>query len=377
MARVGLVVNPIAGMGGRVGLHGTDGDLIHEAIRRGATPQAAQRATQALIAIKSAMRQSIELVVPEGELGLRSANDAAFTATVIHRAGDGPTNAATTRQAVEQFRDMGVDLIMFAGGDGTARDVVSVVGDRIPVLGIPTGVKMRSAVFARGPVQAGDVAAAFLNGRTKTQAAEVVDVVSTGSWDQQIFGICQVPVGESRMQAMKGGPVAGSTAVLSRLQRHLADNFQADHLYLLGPGITTAGIAAHLGLQTSRIGVDAVLNGQLVGSDLSESQIDSLLGVHSSATCILGVVGGQGFLLGRGNQQLSGNVLKRIGAKNLVIVASKEKVTSLQPAKLWIDLDDDSVAEELVGYRRVLVGVDEEVVMELVSTARRRTNVAS
>lgn len=368
--KVGLLVNPIAGMGGRVGLHGTDGSLWRESLVRGATPVAATRARRALdrLATRS---PDCTIITGAGELGEDVVRQVGLDLEVITPVSSEPTPSDSHR-LLSALLDQPIELLLFAGGDGTARDVLAHIGDHVPVVGIPTGVKMRSAVFARTPEDAGDLAAHFLRGDRSTNLAEVADASAPGAWDQEVHGHVRVPTSGGRLQPMKNISMGNADADLRALQNRLAQDLEPGRLYLLGPGLSTAGVAEALGLPSSHVGVDALLDGASLGTDLSEQQILTLLEAHTNATLILGVVGGQGFLLGRGNQQLSAEVLRRIGST--IVIAHREKITALQPPKLWIDIDDALVASQLQGYRRVLVGPDEEVVMEVLSTGSERSH---
>jgi predicted polyphosphate/ATP-dependent NAD kinase len=149
--RLGLIVNPIAGIGGRVGLKGSDGAEIQQmALRLGAVPQAQVRAAAAL-EVLTPWQDALELVTPPGLMGEDLARSCGFAPQVIGLLPPGPTSAADTRRFAQAMSNQPVDLLLFAGGDGTARDICAVVGESHPVLGIPAGVKIHSAVFATRP----------------------------------------------------------------------------------------------------------------------------------------------------------------------------------------------------------------------------------
>jgi predicted polyphosphate/ATP-dependent NAD kinase len=357
--RLGLIVNPIAGMGGRVGLKGTDG-VVERARELGATPVAAGRTDRALVRLERC-RAEVELVAAPGPMGAELATGHAF-ATEVLPAGheDGETTAEDTRAAAAELERRRVDLILFAGGDGTTRDIHDAVGDRLPILGIPTGVKMHSGVFATTPENAGEVVASFLaaGARRRLREAEVVDVdedaVRSGSLATRLYGAAQVPDDRLRVQIAKAGAVASDDAALDAVCGQLAAAMDPRRIYVLGPGTTTRRVAGHLGVSKTLLGVDAVRGGRLLGSDLGEQELLDLLD-GESATLILGVVGGQGALFGRGNQQLSPAVLRRIGIANVEIVAGLNKLVALDPPWLRVDTGDPELDAELAGYRRVHV----------------------
>lgn len=367
MSRIGLIVNPIAGMGGRVGLKGTDG-VVDEARRLGATPVAAGRAGRALARLERCRHELTVLAAPD-EMGADLAVSRGLDTTVLEsRSAEATTTAADTRAAAAELLRRGVDLILFAGGDGTARDIHGIVGDRVPVLGIPTGVKMHSAVFATSPENAGDIAAAFVSGTGAVREAEIVDVdeeaAREGRLETRLYGAVKVPLDRLRMQSAKTRSAAGDEAALDAVCRAVAESMDPRRIYVLGPGTTTRLVAAHLGLPKTLLGVDAVRGGRILGSDLGERELLALLG-DEPATLIVGVVGGQGALFGRGNQQLSPAVLRRIGIGNIEVVAGMHKLLALDPPWLRVDTGEPGLDSELAGYRRIHVAPNRTLVYKV------------
>jgi len=358
--RVGLVVNPIAGMGGPVGLKGTDGrEVLEQARRRGALPVAGARADRALARLENRCA-GLHLVAAAGAMGADLAAAHAFqTEVVSRRQGErAATTADDTRAAAAEFERRNVELILFAGGDGTARDIHDVVGDRVPILGVPTGVKMHSGVFATTPENAGDVVGAFLRSpRGPVREADVVDVDEDARVDTigtRLYGAACVPDDRLRVQATKAGGVPSDDVALEAVCAGIAGGMDPRRIYLLGPGTTMRRLMRNLGLEKTILGVDAVRAGGLLGSDLGERELLELLG-NEPVTLLIGVVGGQGALLGRGNQQLSPAVLRRIGTENIEIVAGLRKLLALDPPLLHVDTGDPELDRALCGYRRVHV----------------------
>jgi len=362
VARLGLIVNPIAGLGGRVGLKGTDGPLaLERAGELGAVPAAAERADRALARL--ALRcPDVSIVAANGAMGADIAARHPFEAAPLPQtiAEGGVTTAADTRAAAAALLRRSVDLVLFAGGDGTARDVVDVLGERTPVLGIPTGVKMHSGVFASTPESAGEVAAAFVssNGRGPVRQADVVDVdedaLRAGTISTRLFGAACVPDDRLRVPGAKGSLTAPDEAALDAVCAAIAAAFDPRRIYVLGPGTTTRRVMRHLGLPKTLLGVDAVRAGRLVGADLGERELLALVD-GEPATVVVGVVGGQGALLGRGNQQISPAVLRRVGTDNIEVIAGLHKLLELDPAVLHVDTGDPELDRLLCGYRRIHV----------------------
>ncbi len=359
MSRIGLIVNPIAGMGGRVGLKGTDGaEVLARARALGATPLAGERTDRALARLEG---RGIEIVAAAGELGADLALAHGLETEALPRtSAPGATGSEDTRSAAAELARRGVDLILFAGGDGTLRDVHAAVGGSVPVLGIPTGVKMHSAAFATSPENAGEVAATFLADGLGAALREVEvidldeDAYRADRIETRLYGSVRVPADRLRMQAAKARSGAADDVALDAVCHGIAAAMDPRRIYLLGPGTTTKRIAEHLGLPKTLLGVDAVRAGRLLGADLGERELLDVLDGHA-ATLILGVVGGQGALLGRGNQQLSPAVLRRVGAANVEVVAGLAKLLALDPPCLRVDTGDPGLDAELQGYRRIHV----------------------
>lgn len=372
---MGLIVNPIAGMGGPVALRGTDGDRARRARELGAAPVAGLRADRALRQLARSLPR-LKVLAAAGSMGADLSRAYGWTTVDVAVTTEADTSAEDTRSAAGRMAEQHVDLLLFAGGDGTARDVLEGTGTAVPVLGVPTGVKMHSGVFATSPEAAGDVAARFLQGGREgsVREVEVLDADRDGGWEAgagagmtpRLFGVARVPHAPGRLQGPKAVRPTHDEAALDALCHEVAGEMEPGRLYIVGPGTTTARILAALDLTGTLTGVDAVRDGALVGSDLSERNLLDLVTDGPPATIILGVIGGQGFLLGRGNQQISPAVLDRVGAENVVVVASAEKVLALDPPVLRVDLGDERPDAGLAGYRRVRTGPGRVTVLRVV-----------
>lgn len=368
--RLGLVVNPVAGVGGRVGLKGSDGEAVQRrAAALGAVPQAGARTIRALRRL--AALPDVEVVAAPGAMGADQARAVGLRTTVLPGTAHGATTAEDTRSAAAELVRRGVDLLVFAGGDGTACDVHDAVGARLPLLGVPTGVKMHSGVFAASPEAAGEAAAAWLADPRPDRLtdAEVADIdeaaVRRDRIATRLHGHARVPRDRSRMLAAKGSPARDAGAELDGACARVVADLAPGTLLLVGPGTSTARVLTGLGLPATLLGVDALVDGALVGSDLDERGLLALLGDHDRAALLLGVVGGQGALLGRGNQQLSPAVLRRVGRDGLRVVASRDKLAALSPGALRVDTGDPELDRLLAGHLPVRVSSRETVVMSV------------
>ncbi len=286
--RLGVIVNPIAGMGGKTGLKGTDGPgVVEKARRRGAVPVGALRARQALarMVVPVAGRPAgIDILTGHGELGEVVVRALHFRPTLVGCAANATTTANDTRAAAAEMLARNVDLILFAGGDGTARDIFDIVGNSIPILGVPTGVKMHSAVFATNPQNAGDVAGRFLadpNAAERLRDAEIMDLderlLRCGRSSPRLYGYARVPYERLRVQHAKAAAPRDADAALDALCRNIAGSLQWGWCYLFGPGTTTQTIMRYAGVEGTLLGIDAVCDGRAVGRDLDERAILGLL----------------------------------------------------------------------------------------------------
>lgn len=365
--KIGLIVNPIAGLGGPVALKGTDGGaILAEARRRGAQAQAPARARRALARLAGT---EVEILAPPGIMGGDVAEEAGFAVTPL--AGDWPaeTTAAETRRAAAALHAQGAVLILFAGGDGTARDILAAVGSDLPILGIPAGVKMQSGVFAIGPEAAGDLVALMAadhDAKLAFREAEVMDIdeaaLRAGQLSARLYGYARVPFERRLLQGPKAGG-SNEDETLGALCREVAAEMKQQTargiLYILGPGTTTRRVLDHLGLEGSLLGVDAVRDGKLLGRDLTRADLAALV-QRCPARIILGIIGGQGYSFGRGNQQIGPEIIRRVlaaaGRDGIILLASQRKILALGESRLLADTGDPAVDAMLRGYARVRLG---------------------
>jgi predicted polyphosphate/ATP-dependent NAD kinase len=352
---VGFVLNPIAGMGGRVGLKGTDGKVA-EARERGAEPRAPARAERALTELAERLPDADTSTwgEPMGESAVRAAG---YEPDVLGGPEGEETESADTTAAVSAFVDAGVDLVLFVGGDGTAADVAEALeGTDTPMLGIPAGVKVYSSVFAVSPEDAAHIVASY----ERTERREVMDIdedeYREGEVNPELRAVARVPVGE-QMQSSK--QMGGGT--VEALAEGVADDIRAEpeRTYVLGPGSTVGTVKDELGFEGSPIGVDVWRDGEVVALDATEQEIVDALGEDN--VIVVSPIGGQGFVFGRGNPQLSPDVIRQC---DVTIVASRAKLDGV--SVLRADTDDPELDEELRGWWKVRVGKFETRMMKLV-----------
>jgi len=371
--RVGLIVNPVAGLGGRVGLKGSDGAAIQQrALELGAVPRALDRTTEALVRLRPIAGEFEFVTYPE-EMGEEAARRSKFDPEVIGAIVPGRTTAEDTRAAACEMRRLGVELLLFAGGDGTARDVFDAVGQDLVVLGIPTGVKIHSAAYAISPAAAGELARAFLEGKTAgMRESEVVDVnedaLRRGGVSTTLYGILRVPDDVRRIQGAKAVSSESDASAAAAIAKYVVARMNVDTVYIVGPGTTTRAILTELGIEKTLLGVDVVHRGKLLTSDVNEAQLLELLD-EQPARIIVTPVGGQGYLLGRGNQQISPDVLRRVGVENVLVIATPEKLNRLTTRPLLVDTGDEDVDQMLAGYVRVVCGLDDLRVVRVSSAS--------
>lgn len=360
---VGLIVNPVAGLGGPAGLKGSDGHGTQELARsRGVIPRAMQRAASAL----TQLPPGTTVLTASGTMGEDSVRQAGACPVVVYASPDLSTGADTTA-AVRALITAGADLVLFAGGDGTARDVSSALpGDRsVPVLGIPAGVKMYSSCFAVSPLAAGRTAVDWISGQeVVVEEREVLDIdedqVRRGVVDTTLHALVPVPVSRRRTQASKAQNVS-TNAELQSVARGVVCAMKPDEQYFLGPGSTMRAVAAEIGVEKTPIGVDVIVNGQLVAADADEATLLRLAG-NTPSHAVVTVIGGQGFLLGRGNQQISAAVIKSLAEPRLIVASTSAKLMSLN-GPLLVDTGDADVDLELARPVRVIIGQHETAVV--------------
>lgn len=376
---IGFILNPIAGMGGAVGLKGTDTqEVLEEAMRRGAKQHSHERARLALEGcledLNGAQAKVLTCADPMGETLLRDVGAAALFEVVFEPADTARTSRIDTKSAAKAMKDGGAGLILFCGGDGTARDINEIIGQDILMLGIPAGVKMHSGVFGTTPAAVSEILRSYLKGEAETGDAEVMDIdeeaYRDGRLQVKLHGLAKVPKVGELIQASKSVFHQPSSEMMTL---EIADYFQEiatrcpDTCFFLGAGSTLAAIKKALGMTPTVLGIDAYLRGEQIGTDLSESGMLRLLDkghAKAYAACV-SPIGAQGFILGRGSQQFSPAVIQRIGVENFYIVATTDKLASI--GTLRIDTGDAVLDKAFEGYKRVINGFRTQRITKLIT----------
>ena len=345
---VGFMVNPVAGMGGAVGLKGTDGKaILTQAIALGAKPIATQRAETFPTELSPAQK-SLNLIVGAGEMGQIQAKKSGFPCKVVGKSKK-ETTSQDTQSIAKGIVEGGVDLLVFCGGDGTTRDILKAIDLKVPVLGVPTGVKMHSAVFAVSPIAAARVAVRFLWGGLPLREAEVMDVDEEafrhGHLSAELYGYLLSPFEPHLIQGNKMASPMTENEVENQaaIAIYIIEEMKPDILYVVAPGTTTRTIGDLLDQKKTLLGVDLFQNKQIILHDVGEKQILQIL-IGKAAKIIVTPIGGQGFIFGRGNQQISSEVIRQVGLDNIVVVATKSKLDRLE--SLRVDTGDSDLDEQ-------------------------------
>jgi len=355
---IGLIVNPVAGMGGAVGLKGTDGQaILNKARSLGAKPSAPAKA-KAFLSDLNLTEDCMHLVVGAGNMGEDESKSLRLNVSVLGEKKK-ETSAEDTREIAVKMRQTGVTLIVFCGGDGTARDILQAVGTVIPVLGVPTGVKMHSAVFAVTPQAAARVVLRYVAGELPLREAEVMDVdeeaFRSGRLSAELFGYVMTPYEPHLIQANKvATPITESEL---RNQAAVAvfviEKMKPDLIYIIGPGTTTRTIGDLLDAKKTLLGVDILSDKKLIAKDVNEKQIlETIRG--KKARIVVTPIGGQGFIFGRGNQQISPEIIRQVGLDNIIVVATESKLGSLR-GSLKVDTGDSRLDEDLRARKQSVI----------------------
>jgi predicted polyphosphate/ATP-dependent NAD kinase len=338
-------------------------------VELGAIASSPKRTLEALKHILP-LADTIELVTYPHEMGENEAKECSLNPTVIGSIESGRTSSADTKRAARDMEGLKVDLVLFAGGDGTARDICDAVDAQVPVLGIPSGVKIHSGAFAINPASAGDLAAKFLRENLPLKDAEVMDIdeeaFRKGWVSARLYGYLRIPYERMLVQDVKVGTSHEEDEEYQKnvMAAYVAEEMEDDYYYIIGPGSTTKAIADELGFEKTLLGVDVIYRGKLVAKDVNEKQLLELI-QGKKVKIVVTPIGGQGYIFGRGNQQISPDVIKRVGKPNIMVVATKRKLNSIISKPLLVDTGDEAVDRFLTGYIRVVVGYKEETVKKV------------
>lgn len=375
MKRIGLLVNPVAGLGGPAGMKGSDRpEALSRARDLGIEPKSPRRAVDVFRRVRRQFEGDAEFLAAPGEMGANELDEAGFPARVVGSVGK-ETSAADTERIAGELVEEGVDLLVFAGGDGTARDVLRAVGAEMPAFGIPAGVKMHSSVFALHPTAAAQLITRFLSGREMGwRQEEVVDLDEnayiSGRVETKLYGMMRVPVAPGLLQGMKSGRSTSEAEALGAIGQQVSAEIRADSqtLYAVGAGTNTAAVKRMLegeAAPISLLGVDVYRGERCVARDANAKELEAL--ARSAAMrIIISPIGGQGYLFGRGNQQFTPEVLRLAGRNHIMVICAPGKLSSLRQKPFLVDTGDEDLDNILRGYIRVRVGFHQEVVYKIV-----------
>lgn len=354
--RLAVVVNPDAGLGGKLGFKGSDGRAA-EARAAGAQDRAGPRMRICLEKLAELAREPIEILAWDGRMGGEWI-PGEYTST-------GKTPETTDATSTSEFiKAHSPDLFLYAGGDGTTRDIVEALGEReIPLVGVPGGVKMHSGCFATTPKAAAEVVWSFFTGDLMVARTEVMDldeeVYRKGEWKVRMYGEAFTPASPRWMQGAKEQVQRESEEeTLEAMSSHVANLVEenSDLMLVWGSGGTLRQMCKQNGHESTLLGIDIQHAGKMY-NDLNESGLLEIINQHQGEIkLLLSPMGGQGFLIGRGNLQLSPDVLRAIGTDNILGIATPAKLLGLN--ELRIDTGDEDLDAEIRArkYLKVLQG---------------------
>ncbi|WP_232358168.1 ATP-NAD kinase family protein [Paraneptunicella aestuarii] len=376
MFKLGLVINPYAGIGGALALKGSDGaETRAKALAMGAEQKSFARTETALQELLPLQAQ-LKICTASGEMGEELARKMGFNVEVVYQCPNEQTEAEDTEATVQALMQHEVDVILFAGGDGTARNVCHIAQDKIPVLGVPAGCKIHSGVYAVTPQAAGRVIEKMIAGEIVTvKHSDVMDIDEVAFREGRVkarrYGEMQVPEALQYVQSVKVGGRESEELVLMDIAAHIIEEMVDDDVYVMGSGSTVAAVMDELGLDNTLLGVDVVQDREVLQADITAPELLALLQQQKEANpdgnirLVITLIGGQGHVFGRGNQQLSPDVIRFIGKENIRLIATKSKLEALQGRPLIADTGDSKLDEELAGFIPVVTGYHDQVLYRL------------
>lgn len=375
--RLGLVVNPLAGIGGPLGLKGSDGDaIVEQALSLGAQCLANQRVKVALLQLQN-YKDSIKWFAAPGIMGETSLLECGFTPELVGKLEGNKTTAQDTQLFAKALVDKKLDLLLFAGGDGTARNIFDAIAyEKIAhkqlVLGIPAGVKMHSGVYAISPQAAARIVLEFLESKpVSISMQEVRDIdeerLRAGQINSRYYGELLVPNDDRYVQHVKNSGELDESAMQAEIAAGIIDEMDNETLYIVGAGTTPRALMEELGLQNTLLGVDVILGRELIASDISATELLSLLDLYlyHPTKILMTATGGQGHIIGRGNQQLSPAILKKVGKDNICLLITPNKLAALDKRPLLMDSGDIELDRDWSGWISIITGYQQQSIYPL------------
>ncbi|MGC9009177.1 MAG: ATP-NAD kinase family protein [Sulfolobales archaeon] len=377
--KICFFINPVAGLGGEAGLKGSDYIDISKVLQEGYRLVSYEKAERFFKALDIEYSHNIELIVPQDPMGCSVASKyrTKFKSVYCENLETPLVNQLTTRAHTMEFIRKYIhkcDLLIFVGGDGTARDVLetlsSIEAENKIILGIPAGVKVYSGVFARSPETASRILSYYMNHVMEPVKRPVIDAdeneLRKGSLVIRNYGELTTLYIEELIQETKSSYSTYKDFDYEGVARYLDEIFseRIDRLFIVGPGSTLKKVFEYLYIDKTPYGVDAIYMRKLIGKDLSRKDIDELIRKYEKINIILTPIPGTRFLIGRGNQQISADVYRRIDKKDLIVITSLSKLSGKNT--VYIDTGDPEVDNKLSGYIRAIVGYREEILIKLV-----------
>lgn len=392
MKKIGFLINPVAGLGGQAGMKGSDSvERRRAASGFGYNRTAGERAYKCIEQIRG--EEDFRMIAPDGEMGgniLEMANisyekfeegreadgkevvdegTAGREDTIIGTLAKEVTTKEDTLRYAKLMKERHVDLLVFCGGDGTARDIYEAVGSYVPVLAVPAGVKMYSACFAVSPYHAGALLKDFVRGRKMTfEYREIMDIDETDLDDPSVspvlYGFLQSLSDGIRIQKAKEvcrGDASDKELIADYIMSVMEDRF----LYIIGPGGTTYCLKERLEGSGTLRGVDVAKGKRIILKDADEKNIFRLLEEGAPARIIVTCIGGNGFVFGRGNQQISPRIIRKVTKDNLILAVTKEKLLNLRGNPMLVDTGDKETDKYLCGYYKIGVNNYETVLYKV------------
>lgn len=367
---VGLIINPIAGVGGRIGFKGSDdAEAIWAKIEDGEGKKVANNRAKRFLKSIENLKDTTSFLCFNDEMGETILTEMGFNYTIIGKIKDKKPSREDTKRAAKLIFEKDADLLIFIGGDGTACDVFEAIEDKIPVLAVPSGVKMHSACFALSPEIAGEIFKQFHSGQLNLTEMEVMDIdeeaFRAGRVSAELKGMVKIPYLTASFQ---GGKMASASTFDEKhdqrvIAERISDDMDKDTLYLLGSGTTCKALADYLKLEKTLLGIDALYDRKLIAMDLNEKQLLELLEQYAKSKIIVTVIGNQGFVFGRGNQQFSPAVIRKVEKKNIILIATVSKLEKTE--RLRVDTGDIDLDKELEGFIRVVTSYHEDILMRI------------